>query len=60
MATMMATMIPTNPMAALAVPAMSPALSLADVGVGVELVVGVDAGVEVEVNALVLAATAVL
>jgi|HubBroStandDraft_6_1064221.scaffolds.fasta_scaffold2754779_2 hypothetical protein len=56
----MATMIPTNPMAALAVPAMSPALSLADVGVGVELVVGVDAGVEVEVNALVLAATAVL
>ena len=52
---MMATMIPTNPMMALAMPAMSPVLSLADVGVGVELVevvVGVDVEVDVEVNAL--------
>ena len=56
MATMMATMIPTNPMTALAMPAMSPVVSVADVGAGVELVVEVD----VEVNALILVATVVL
>lgn len=49
-------MIPTDPMTALAMPATSLVLSLGVVDEGVELVVGV----EVEVNALVLAATIAL